>query len=107
MFDITTEYNVEKNFNNKTSSYRNRGIKLEWSNKYDRNKKHIISSFKIHHDNGKVYSEEHTQRIYSQSEIESILKDQGFEILHICSDYTYNSPSTYTVMINFITRKRD
>ncbi|MCL1865436.1 MAG: class I SAM-dependent methyltransferase [Spirochaetes bacterium] len=107
MFDITTEYNIEKNFNNKTTSYKNRGINVEWTNKYDRNKKYIISSFKIHHDNGKVYKEEHVQKIYSQGEIESLLNSEGFEILRICSDYTYNSPSTDTVMINFITKKRD
>ena len=107
MFDITTEYNIEKYFNNKTSFYRNRGINVEWTNKYDSKKKYVISSFKICHDNGKVYNEEHIQRIYSQDEIESLLKSEGFDILHICSDYTYNKPSTDTVMINFITKKRD
>ena len=107
MFDVTTEYNVEKNFNNKTSFYKNRGIKVEWKNKYDREKKYVISSFKILHENGDVYSEEHIQRIYSQEEIKSILKDEGFEILHICADYTYNRPEHDSVMINFITKKRD
>ena len=107
MFDITTEYNVEKNFNNKTSFYKNKGINVEWTNKYDRKKKYVISSFKTRYDNGKIYSEEHIQRIYSQDEIESILKDEGFEILHICADYTYNRPATDAVMINFITKKRD
>ena len=107
MFDITTEYNVESNFNNKTSFYKTRGINVEWTNKYDRKKKYVISSFKIRHDNGKAYSEEHIQRIYSQVEIESILKSEGFDILHVCSDYTFNSPGTDTVMINFITKKRD
>jgi hypothetical protein len=107
MFDITTEYNVEKNFNNKTSTYRNRGVSVEWTNKYNRDKKYVKSAFKIRHNNGKISEEEHIQRIYSQAEIESILKDEGFEILHICSDYTYDSPSIETVMINFITKKRD
>jgi len=107
MFDITTEYNVEKNFNNKTSFYKSRGINVEWANKYDRRKKYVISSFKIRHDTGKVYNEEHIQRIYSQEEIESILENEGFEILHVCADYTYNRPSIDTVMINFITKKRD
>jgi ubiquinone/menaquinone biosynthesis C-methylase UbiE len=107
MFDITTEYNMEKNFNNKTSFYKNRGISVEWTNKYDKRKKHVISSFNILHENGNVYNKEHIQRIYSQEEIKSILKDEGFEILHICADYTYNRPSYDTIMINFITKKRD
>jgi ubiquinone/menaquinone biosynthesis C-methylase UbiE len=107
MFDITTEYNIERYFNNKTSFYKTRGVNIEWTNKYDREKKYVISSFKIRHSNGKAYNEEHIQRIYSQGEIESMLKSEGFEILHICSDYTYNSPSSDTIMINFITKKRD
>ena len=107
MFDITTEYNIENNFNNKTAFYKNRGINVEWSNKYDREKKYVISSFKMRHDNGKAYSEEHVQRIYSIDEIKSILKNEGFKILHICGDYTYNSPGADTVMVNFITKKRD
>jgi hypothetical protein len=107
MFDITTEYNIEKNFNNKTTFYKTRGINVEWTNKYDREKRYVISSFKIRHDNGKVYNEEHIQRIYSQNEIEALLNNEGFEILHICSDYTFDRPSTDTVMTNFITKKRD
>ncbi|MCL1832927.1 MAG: class I SAM-dependent methyltransferase [Leptospirales bacterium] len=107
MFDITTEYNVEKHFNNKTSSYKSRGMSVEWANKYDKKKKYVISSFKIRHANGRAYNEEHIQRIYSQDEIKSLLESEGFEILHICSDYTYNAPSADTIMINFITKKRD
>ena len=107
MFDITTEYNIENNFNNKTTFYKTRGIDVEWTNKYDRKKNHVISSFKIRHGKGKVYNEEHIQRIYSKDEIKTLLNNEGFEILHICSDYTFNRPSTDTIMINFITKKRD
>ena len=42
MFDITTEHNIDRFFNNKTSFYKTRGMNIEWSNTYDREKKHII-----------------------------------------------------------------
>jgi len=107
MFDITTEHNIDRFFNNKTSFYKTRGMNIEWSNTYDREKKHIISTFTVHHNDGRVSREEHTQRIYTQGEIEKILKEEGFQILKICSDYTMDPPSAETIMINFIVKTRE
>jgi ubiquinone/menaquinone biosynthesis C-methylase UbiE len=107
MFDITTEHNIDRFFNNKTSFYKTRGMNIEWSNQYLRKKKFIISTFTINYSDGRMFREEHTQRIYSSSEIEKILNEEGFEILNICSDYTYNPPSDETIMINFITKIKE
>lgn len=107
LFDITTEHNINSFFNNKTSFYKTRGMNIEWSNRYIPEKKYIISTFKTRYDDGREFREEHTQRIYSRNEIETILQEEGFEILDIYSDYTYNPPSDETIMINFITKKRD
>jgi len=106
MFDITTEHNIDRFFNNKTSFYKTRGMNIEWSNVYDREKKHIISNFTINRKNGVIFKEEHIQRIYSQDEIETILNEEGFDIIEVCSDYTYNPPSDETIMINFIVKIR-
>ncbi len=107
LFDITTEHNINNYFNNKTSFYKTRGMNIEWSNRYLKEKKFIISKFTIRYDNGRKFTEEHTQRIYSRGEIQTILYEEGFEILDVFSDYTYNPPSDETIMINFITKKRD
>lgn len=104
MFDITTEHNIDRFFNNKTSYYKTRGMNIEWSNAYDREKKHIISSFTIKHSDGRIFHEEHIQRIYSEDEMKTMLDEEGFEIIEICSDYTYNPPSDETIMINFIVK---
>ena len=106
MFDITTEHNINRFFDNKTSFYKTRGMNIEWSNVYDSGSKHIISSFKILYRDGRVFNEEHIQKIYEQDEIENILDEEGFEIIKICSDYTLNPPSGETIMINFIVKKR-
>lgn len=107
LFDITTENNIKKFFDNKTSFYETRGIKAEWSNRYNKKKKHVISSFNISSHDGSVSKEEHIQRIYSIREMTEILGTEGFEILDIFSDYTTDPPSDETIMINFVTKKRD
>lgn len=106
MFDITTEHNIERFFNNKTSVYKTRGLHIEWGNSYDRENKIITSRFKTTDKEGSVYREEHIQKIYSVEEITEIVESEGFTILHICSDYTFDPPSPDTVMINFITEKK-
>lgn len=106
MFDITTEHNINRFFDNRTSFYKTRGMNIMWSNSYDREKKHIISTFHIRHSDGRVFNEEHVQKIYTRSEIEKILTEEGFELLNVLSDYTYNAPSDGTIMINFIVRKK-
>ena len=106
MFDITTEHNIDRFFDNKTSFYKTRGMNIEWSNAYDRKIKHIISTFIIHYKDGRKFHEEHIQKIYSQEEMEIILDEEGFDIVEICSDYTYNAPSDETIMINFIVKIR-
>ncbi len=107
MFDITTEHNIYRFFDNKTSFYKTRGMNIEWSNVYNTSKKHIISSFTIRHSDGRIFNEKHIQRIYELKEIEVILHEEGFEILNICSDYTHNAPSAETIMINFIVKIRE
>ncbi len=106
LFDITTENNIKRFFDNKTSFYKTRGILAEWSNRYDKKKKHVISSFNICSPDGSVKKEEHHQRIYSIKEMTEILAYEGFEILDILGDYTKNPPDNKTIMINFITKKR-
>jgi len=107
MFDITTEHNIDRFFDNKTSFYKTRGMSIEWGNTYNRKKKHIISTFTVRHNDGRITHEQHTQRIYSQNEIKKILDDEGFEVLKICSDYTMNPPSAETIMINFIVKTKE
>lgn len=107
MFDITTEHNIDRFFDNKTSFYRRGDRQVAWSNRYDREKKLIYSSFVVTPDNGQELFEEHVQRIYSMAEIRALLEEEGFDIIAIGSDYTMDFPGPDTVMINFITRKSD
>ncbi|MCU0822748.1 MAG: class I SAM-dependent methyltransferase [Spirochaetes bacterium] len=104
MFDITTEHNIKTNFDKKSSLYSVRGTDVEWSNTYDRKKKHIYSVLKFRKNGREVASETHIQRIYSADEIKGILQKEGFEIINIFSDYSFTPVQKDTVMINFITK---
>ncbi len=101
-FDITTEYNVKRFFENKTSTYKNKGEEVEWSNTYDDEEKIITSNFVINRG-GEISKESHQQKMYSIEEISAILREENFKILEIFCDYSFEPPDKEAVMINFIT----
>lgn len=107
MFDITTEHNIDRFFDKRTSFYKTGGRYISWSNTYDREKKLIRSSFTVTLKNGEKHYEEHIQRIYTIKEMREIVEECGFDVIAIGSDYTMEYPGPETVMINFITRKSD
>jgi len=104
MFDITTEHNILKNFDGKTSHFHFKNSSVQWSNKYDAQKKLIYSTLHFNRA-GKTTVEEHIQRIYPINEISRLVIDSGLEILGIFGDYTYEKPHDDSIMINFVTRK--
>lgn len=105
MFDITTEYNIRKFFNNRVKQFETRDNIVEWSNRYDERRKIIYSSLIFHKPDGTSSREEHIQRIYSVDEISSLLRKARYEIIDIFSDYSFSGVRADTVMINFVTRK--
>lgn len=104
MFDITTEHNILKNFDGKTSHFRFRNSSVQWSNNYDAQKKLIYSNLHFSRA-GKTTVEEHVQRIYPINEITRLAIESGLEVLGVHGDYTFESPHDESIMINFITRK--
>lgn len=104
MFDITTEYNIKRHFDGKTSHYKTGRGEIEWSNVYDRECSLVFSTLRFKNADGEVSVEEHVQRIYRIDEIKTILGEEGFEVLDIFGDYSFDPPGSRTVMVNFITR---
>jgi len=102
LFDVTTEYNVNNFFADKTSVYKTRGMNIEWSNSYDSDERIITSNFVIQKGDAET-RETHFQKIYSIEEISQILDDEGYEIHEIFSDYSFDPPDNETVMVNFVT----
>ena len=107
MFDITTEYNIENNFNGVTNTYEIRGNTVEWGNRFDRRRRIVQSTLRFHNGDGTMEEENHFQRIYTVDEIKSLLKKEKFELLGVFSDYSFKKPAHDTVMINFVTRIKE
>lgn len=104
MFDITTEHNIHKNFDGKTSRHQLRNGAVEWSNRYDPAGKLIHSTLRLERD-GATSIEEHIQRIYSEKEMTALCAEGGLAVLGVFGDYTLEPPVGDTIMINFVTRK--
>ncbi len=107
MFDITTEYNINRHFDRKTTHYRTESADIEWSNIFEKEKSLVYSTLRFRKKKGGESVEEHIQRIYRIDEIKNLLDDEGFEILDIFGDYSFEPPHEKTVMINFITRIKE
>ncbi len=105
MFDITTEYNIRRFFDDKTMKFRTRGVDILWENSYNERKRIIRSKLTLENNEGKIASETHTQRIYTIDEIRKILGQEGFKLIDIFSDYSFDPPKEDTVMINFVVMK--
>jgi len=105
LFDITTEYNIEKNFENKTARYEFMERGIRWSNDFDRGNRLVYSRLSFIDNSGNSAEELHVQRIYTVQDIEELLRDEGFTVLGIYGDSSFDYPGKESVMINFVVRR--
>ncbi len=105
MFDLTTEYNILRYFDNQTKKYRHRGADISWDNRYDAKKKLIYSMISVKKDDGPVLTETHVQRIYDIDEIRPLLADAGFRLVDLFSDYSFSPPGEKTIMVNYVVQR--
>jgi SAM-dependent methyltransferase len=106
MFDITTEYNITRFFDGKAMKFRTRGVDILWENSYNDNRKLIRSEMTLEDNDGIITREKHVQRIYGVDEMMKILNQEGFKLIDIFSDYSFDPPRDDTVMINFVVMKK-
>ena len=104
MFDITTEHNIHRNFDGKTSRHLIRDNAVEWSNSYDAERKIVRSVLRIERG-GAAEEEEHLQRIYAVDEMKSMMAEAGLSPLGIFGDFSLDPPAEDTIMINFVARR--
>ncbi len=104
MFDITTEHNIRRFFDGRTTHYRIGDTAVEWGNTYDARKKIVSSIMTFRKDDGTEYTEKHLQKIYAIDDMERLLKKEKFRSIDVFGDYTFRPPDESTVMVNFITR---
>ncbi|MDX1959720.1 MAG: methyltransferase domain-containing protein [Leptospiraceae bacterium] len=104
-FDISSEFNLEKNFNNKTFKEKHGEFSLIWKNFYDPLKRKIISTLefeRIENEEKKKFLETHVQKFFSNTEILTVAKKSGLELVKIGSDYKNWSNKNNSSLINYL-----
>lgn len=108
-FDISSEYNLRKNFHNHTIRESFESMNLLWENTYDEIKKEITSTltFEVQTPQGTESCREvHIQKYYSTEEIKILAEKSGFDVLKIGSDYRKWKFDPSASLINFLVKKR-
>lgn len=105
MFDITTEYNIRRYFHLQSETFKINNHTIVWDNKYDSENRLIYSYIKIFKPDSTMIAETHVQKIHTVDEIQKSLLNNGFQIIDVFGDYTFEEINDETVMINFITRR--
>lgn len=105
MFDITTDHNIRRFFDGKSSQYNVRGTRVEWHNYYEKRKRIIYSTLIFTGRDDAVSTERHIQKIYTVSEIKALAGKEGLKVVDVFGDYSLLPPVKNSVMINIITMK--
>ena len=104
LFDLTTEYNIKKNFHNKLLTFHIKETDIQWYNEYDEHSK-ILYSKLMFATSKNTLVEEHLQRLYTVDEVLPLIEQCGLAVVDIVGDYTLKPPHEETIMVNFITKR--
>lgn len=105
LFDLTTEYNIRKNFDGKKMHYKKYKSTIEWENTYDPDLAIVTSKLSFKEKYNPPETEVHLQRIYSREETEELIKQAGLELINVYGDFTEKPPHKRTVMSNYVVRR--
>lgn len=108
IFDVNTIYKHRQVLGDNTFVLEEEGVYCVWQNFYNPEDNTVdiaLDFFEGDGENYKRYSEDITERAYTEKEIESALKKAGLEILAVYDDMTYNSLKKDSERAIYITRK--
>lgn len=129
LFDITSEFNILSNFDQKEEISNFKDLSVTWSNRYDWEKGIITSRLDFNRsksankskaanpnniknrknnpypEGGDCDIEYHQQRIYNRSWMESFLLKRNWKILGVYGDYSREKPDGSAIMLNFWLKK--
>lgn len=109
IFDITTEYNIVRNFAQYTFAETFDDLAYIWENQYDIESKLAVSEFTFFErdDDGRYtrHFERHVQRMYSVAFLRDLLRDEGFEFLAAFEGFTHRPPGRTAERIHLIARR--
>ena len=108
IFDVNTIYKHRQVLGDNTFVLEEEGVYCVWQNFYNPEDNTVdiaLDFFEGDGKNYKRYSEDITERAYTEKEIKSALKKAGLEILAVYDDMTYNSLKKDSERAIYITRK--
>ncbi len=109
IFDVTTEYNLIKNFSGFTFSENFDDASYIWENQYSIESKKCVSKVTIfQHINGhyQKFVEEHIQKVYPRPWLIDRLRDIGFEVLAVLRNMSEMPATPKCERIHFVCRKQ-
>jgi len=108
LFDISTEYKL-KNMDGEFFAEESDDFAYIWSNKYDEKSKHLVMDItffnQFEEDIFRRTSEMHVQRAHSIDEINTLLKNSGYERVGVFGDISTNSPQDTSHRVHFLVKK--
>lgn len=107
-FDLSSEYNLLNNFHKKNIYHNTNTLQLFWKNYYNQKRKIITSTlvFSVYDDSRlKRYKETHYQKYHEHSKIKKILRNTGFALESVGSDYKSWKVEKDSCLINYMVRK--
>ncbi|MBQ7039136.1 MAG: class I SAM-dependent methyltransferase [Clostridia bacterium] len=108
VFDINSSYKLKNVIAENTFIRETENIYSVWENEQEPPFVNFILNFFVENTDGSYerFYEEHTERIYEQDEIVSMLKKAGFENIKVYSENSFDAPDNTTERIYFVANKR-
>jgi ubiquinone/menaquinone biosynthesis C-methylase UbiE len=110
IFDVTTEFNIIRNFADYTFAENYDDYSYIWENRYNIRTKLIVSKLTIFGlEDGvyRKYREEHVQKIFPRKAVEKAVKRAGFDLAGSYSEMTFDAPHPRSERIHFVARRRE
>lgn len=110
IFDINTQYKLEKVLGENVFSYNTEELVYIWESFFDRKTKVCqmdLTFFALESKTGKYirFDETHLERAYEEKEIKEMLINSGFEILGTYGELSFDLPQEKEERVFFVARK--
>jgi len=110
IFDINTEHKFKNILADNIFTYDSDEIFYAWENNYSEKEKlcdFYLTFFVKEKENYSKFCEVHTERVYSEKEIERALKNNGFKVLEKLDDFTGNKSHKKSERIMYVCKVID
>ena len=107
IFDINSYYKITNILGNNIYTYEKDNIFYAWENELDENVVGMYLSFFIKDNLGKYerFNEEHYEKAYKETEIESLLNYIGFQVLNKYDGYSLNKVKENSERLLYVVKK--